>query len=332
MFSFKKLSAGVAFAFSASVLPASAAVFVVAHPDDDILLMGPNLVNDVINGYPTVIVIVTSGDAGNGIGDATSYGIQSGQYNNQGQQYYRVRLNAHLNALQSWIPAWTKTTYSNWTWIDENFGSGAPTVERWFLGNVVVYNLNLPDELEGSSTKLANLVSGIRTSISDIRNLNTYTLESLQETIRQIISRNNHNTPTLVINYPENQDNLGDHIDHTSVGKIVASAVSAPAYQCIWQAIYPGYSMAGISVNYPNLLDRQRQGYEIAHSTLLQGGNITPISGGVVDQTAHPTWAPTTILVPTTNLQKGTMDAFHTSFYGKSQYRGAHPSNQPCAL
>ncbi|AWL06091.1 PIG-L family deacetylase [Massilia oculi] len=56
-------------------VPASSAVYVVAHPDDDILLMRPNLLNDIIHGYPTAILVVTAGDAGNGHGAASPYGL-----------------------------------------------------------------------------------------------------------------------------------------------------------------------------------------------------------------------------------------------------------------
>lgn len=334
MLSLKQVIAGTTLALSASVLPASAAVFVVAHPDDDILLMGPNFVNDIINGYPTVIIIVTAGDAGNGIGASTQYGIDSGQYNNLGNQYYRLRLSGHQNAVDSWVPAASKSaSYSSWSWVDESFGSNAPKVERWFLGNVVEYHLNLPDALDGNKTKLQQLIDGDISTLSDIRGLNTYTAAQLRDTIRQIISRNNHNTPTLVINLPEYIANGTDHPDHTNVGKFVNDAINeVPSYGCMWQAIYPGYSMASIEPNFPNLLDLQRKGYELVHTTLLNGGNITPISGGMVDTAAHPTWMPTTPFYPSTTLQKGTMDGFHTSFYGKSQYRGAHPLNQACAL
>lgn len=322
----KKMAIAAVLATCYSV-QASSAVYVVAHPDDDILLMGPNLVNDIVNGYPTVIIVVTAGDAGNGHGAASPYGLSSGQFNNLNQQYYRTRLNARLNALASWIPESTKTTYRNWTWIDENFGSHAPAVERWFLGNVVAYHLNLPDEPEASATKLTNLYEGRSASLSDIRGINTYTAPQLREVIRQIISRNNRNTPTLVVNYHEYRPG-SDHPDHFTVGRFVHHAIEeAPAYACMSQAIYPGYSMTKVDPR-PGLLDRQRAGYEILHQTLLQGGNITPISDGPVDTVAHPTWMPTTVYQG--SLQRGTMDAFHTKFYGKTDFVGARPNPQPC--
>lgn len=317
---------GVSLSFSAS-----AAVYIVAHPDDDILLMGPNLANDIRSNYPTVIIVVTAGDAGNGNLPQTNNGLASLQYNNKGNPYYRVRLTAREYALGVWVPTSYPRPLTR-TW--EYFSSSVPAVERVVLGNVVEYHLNLPDQLASSTqTVLQTLLNGSVGSLKDVEGLNTYTASSLRDTIRQIISRNNHNTPTLVINYQSPVSDNRDHPDHTASGKFVSDAISEqPAYGCMWQAIYPGYSEADLQVNYPSLLDVQRAGYEQAHAVLLDQGNITPITGGAVNVSQHPTWMPTTYLSPYTDRQKGTMDGFHTSFYGKATWSTAHPLNSPCNL
>lgn len=334
MLNFKKSAVAIAVSFCAWALPASAAVYVVAHPDDDILLMGPNLVNDIVNGYPTVIVIVTAGDAGNGTLASTPASIGYNQYNNLGKPYYRLRLQGHQYAVDLWVPQASRSgAYSTWTNSNESFGASTPAVERWFLGNVVEYHLNLPDSGVGNKTVLQALIDGDITTATDVTGTNTYTAASLRETIRQIVSRNNHNVPSLVINFHEFNANGTDHIDHTMVGRFVNDAINErPAYGCMSQAVYPGYSLANTAVNVPSILDRQRLGYERVHYTLMDGGNITPISGGLVDTAAHPSWAPTVVFDSVNNLQKGTEDSFHTSFYGKSQFRGGRPLNQPCAL
>jgi LmbE family N-acetylglucosaminyl deacetylase len=328
----KKAVIGSVLGLFASIAPASAAVFAVAHPDDDILLMGPNLVNDIRSDYPTVIIVVTAGDANNGNLPQTAEGVASIQYNNKGNPYYRVRLNAREYALDKWVPAkYPRPLVRTW----EYFSSAAPAVERIKLGNVIEYHLNLPNRYETAwnTTSLKRFLDGGTPSLQDVEGLNTYTQAGLRETIRQIISRNNHNTPTLVINFHAPISDNRDHPDHTAAGKFVDDAINErPAFHCMWQAIYPGYAEGDIPPNFPGLLDVQRDGYEWAHAVLLDQGNITPVSGGPVDRVAHPNWVPTAYLIPYNDRQKGTMDAFHTNFYGKATWQGAHPSDAPCNL
>ncbi|MGZ3457279.1 MAG: hypothetical protein ACXU86_02120 [Archangium sp.] len=332
MSTLKKIVIGSVLGLFASIAPASAAVFVVAHPDDDILLMGPNLVNDIRSDYPTVIIVVTAGDANNGNLPQTTEGVAYNQYNSQGNPYYRVRLTAREYALDKWVPAsYPRPLVRTW----EYFSSTVPAVERITFGNVVEYHLNLPDRYEAAlnKTSMKRFLDGDIPSLQDVEGLNTYTKEDLRETIRQIISRNNHNTPTLVINFQSPVSDNRDHPDHTVTGTFVNDAINEqPAFGCMWQAIYPGYAEGDIAPNFPGLLDIQRAGYEQAHAVLLDQGNITPVTGGPVDTVAHPTWTPTTYLVPFTDRQKGTMDAFHTNFYGKATWQGAHPSDTPCDL
>ena len=324
-------------------VPASAAVYVVAHPDDDILLMGPNLVNDIQSNYPTVIIILTAGDSG--LGRQTKLpGVPLENqltYNDDpaNNPYYRVRLTAREEALMVWLPsAYPKNLYRTW----EYFDASTPSVEKITLGNVVEYHLNLPDAFHANGkTILQNLRDTPSFSAQDVEGLNNYTGAVLRQTIRSIISAHNHNTPTLVINYPE-PVTIGtppaDHIDHTAAGRITQLAITEqPAYKCMWQAIYPGYPVGNINPNdpndaqfwFPNLLEAQRAGYERAHTIMLDQGNVTPVSGGAV--TGHPTWAPTTFLPGYLDRQRGTMDGFHTSFYGKTKWR-AVASTGPCNL
>lgn len=324
MYIVKKVVASIALAFSATVLPAAADVYIVAHPDDDILLMGPNLVSDIINGRPTVIIVVTAGDAGAGVGSGTVQSAAQGYFNYQNLQYYRRRFDARVAAIKSWVPA---PYYGQWAQTTENFGSNAPVVEKYILGNVIEYHLHLPD----SGGQLRYMAEHENETLFDITNTNFYNGHSLKETIRQIISRNNRGVKNLKINYPEYIDNQTDHIDHTGVGISVWSAIAGvPAFGCMTQIIHAGYSIASQPVT-SNLLDRQRQGYEILHSVLRDNGNITPISGSPVDIQQHPTWAPTTPYTGQPGTQKGTMDSFHTNFYGKSSVRTI-ASTQPCAF
>lgn len=323
---------------------ASSAVYVVAHPDDDMLLMGPNLVNDIQSNYPTVIIVITAGDAGLGRGtqlssiplkDQTTYNDSLGN-----NPYYRVRLTAREEALMVWLPsAYPKSLSRTWEYLD----AATPSVEKITLGNVVEYHLNLPDAFHtNAKTFLQNLRDDPNFSAQDVEGLNTYTGAVLRQTIRTIISSHNHGIPTLVINYPEpvatSSSPPADHIDHTAAGRITQLAITEqPAYQCMWQAIYPGYPAANINPNspsdaqfwFPNLLEAQRAGYERAHAVMLDQGNVTPVTGGPVSN--HPTWSQTTFVANYTDRQRGTMDAFHISFYGKAKWR-AVASTGPCNL
>jgi len=328
----KKLAIAAGFAALFS-LPASSAVFVVAHPDDHILLMGPNLIGDVVGGYPTVIVMVTAGDAGNGHGDKTTAGFNSGQYNAFGNQYYRVRLQAHMSALERWIPGASSGSERPWTETTENFGTLNPRVEKWALGNVVLYHLNLPDAGAANGlTVLQTLTNPVGTVVSDITGTNRYTFDSLKSTIQQIISRNNRSTPTVVINRPRSTFNSehADHPDHTQVGYIVEEAIKVEPYRCVWQAAYRGYQIGAYPVNAQNMLNSQRAGYELLHTILAQRGNVVPYTPG--DVVSNPTWMQTSIVPGTTNRQYGAMDGFHSGFYGRNYYDGSRLAQRDCAF
>src|SRR5579859_7853200 len=54
------------------VLPRSQDLVIVAHQDDDLLFMQPDLGDAIRRGEPTTIVYVTAGDGGSGLGAATS--------------------------------------------------------------------------------------------------------------------------------------------------------------------------------------------------------------------------------------------------------------------
>lgn len=315
--------------FAAASLPALSAVFVVAHPDDHILLMGPNMINDIASGYPTVVVIVTAGDAGNGITDKTPATEASRQYNAFGNQYYRVRLHSHMSALDKWVPGWTGVG-RQWAESTENFGTMNPRVEKWALGNVVLYHLNLPDASTGSQTYLQSLWTP-GTVVRDIQGINQYTLPSLKSTIQQIISRNNRSTPNVVVNrhYELYNAQHEDHPDHTATGLLVKEILDVAPYSCVWQAIYRGYQMGSWPAN-SNLLESQRSGYELAHTILAQHGNVTPYDPQHPVQ--NPAWMQATPVPGTTDRQYGAMDGFHTGFYGKSYSDGAKVSPANCAF
>ncbi|NVM79626.1 hypothetical protein FHW83_005467 [Duganella sp. SG902] len=306
---------------------AQAAVYVVAHPDDDILMMGPNLINDIKQNYPTVIIVVTAGDAGKSYRPKLPSVPDADQnsFNSQSNPYYRVRLTAREYALNLWVPSsYARPLARSWV----NLGSGVSQVERIQLGNVVEYHLNLPDQVEGSGkTTIQSLRDMAGYVTHDVEGLNTYSAATLRGVIRTIISSNFHNTPILNINYQSPQAVTGEHPDHIAVGAIVQAAINeVPSYKCMGQAIYDGYSASAVSTSdpkfyFPGLVAAQRAGYEQVHAVLKDQGNITPIDGGIVNMgTPASTTTPYATSSDSTPRQMGTMDGFHTSFYGKSKW------------
>jgi len=298
---------------------AKSAVYVVAHPDDLTLMMGGNTITDVKGGYPTVVVIVSAGDAMNlNLANSPAKPANMRDYNSMSQPYYRVRLWAHEAAISSWLPAGYSKVPQRST---EYFNASAPAVEKVTLGNVVNYYLNLPD------TKIAALYDS-GGMLKDVEGINAYTQASLRETIRQIISRNNKNTPTLALNYQEpDPDHIEpwyneamlvngtwviptylnvDHGDHTAAGKFVRDAIQENSkYWCVGQVIYMGYA----TTLYPEVA-----GLRPAHEAGALAMNQVLVDKG------NWTWNPT-LQNGQGGLQRGAWDDFHKAFIGKQKFR-----------
>lgn len=309
---------------------ANAALFIAAHPDDVVLLMGGNALNDIKSNYPTQVIIITAGDANNGnLPDAhTGYN----QYNRNNNPYYRVRLLAQEAAMNVWVPSSYPRPFQRTT---ESFSAQIPAVEKAYIGNLTIYYLNLPD---GS---LQNFYSApVTATLKDVEGVNEYTPASLKEVIRQIISRNNHNTPSLVVNYQEynpefsspgyNEQELkdgvlvypavyyGDHTDHRFSGYFVKDAIEQnQAYWCLAQGIYMGYAAGATPDNMPvSWKQLQEQGYWQLHVKLVEMGNITYYE------------SPPGVRIE----QEGAWDDFHRGFIGKQRWRGGQLSPAACSF
>lgn len=303
---------------------AGAAVFFAAHPDDVTLFMGQNAYRDIRGGHATVIVIVSAGDAGNAALPNVR-GMQGNfDHNQQGKPYYRVRHDAHNAALAYWVSAWAPPPAHK---TIERFSADIPAVEKVLIGNVTVYNLNLPDG------KLSQFLPGGQyASFQDITGRNTYTSATLRETLRQIIVRNNVGRKTVVINLPEHDPGFSemgyneqmmpdasgnllkrarmdllytDHPDHTAVGKFVIAAITEhPATRCVYRAVYMGYAIQ----NLPEVMtpfEKYNQEVAVFHrmnGVLIHHGNV--------------------IRQPASNWPlAGHDDTFHRSFLGKQKWR-----------
>lgn len=321
-----------------AIMPAAlGAVFFAAHPDDIVLMMGRNAFNDIRGGHPTVLVVVTAGDAGNGV-SANAHGFDGNfDHNQQGKPYYRVRLDAHHAALSYWVNANSTPTIVK---TSESFSAAIPEVEKIIIGNVIIYNLNLPDgKMEGFLPTGAygfdpTRNTGIYSTLRDVTGRNYYTPASLKETLRQIIRRNNAGRRTVVINLPEHDPhfvqggynyqlipdengnllNYGridagilDHPDHTAVGRFVITAVNEqPAFHCLYKAVYMGYGIIRLpdSMNAAEKYHQEVATFQRMNGMLIHEGNVIG-----QPQEARPL--------------AGNDDAFHRSFLGKQRWRDA---------
>lgn len=314
--------------------PATAAVYFAAHPDDVTLFMGQNAYRDIRGGHPTVVVILTAGDAGNAALPNVR-GIEGNfDHNQQGKPYYRVRHDAHNAALAYWVSHWASPQAAKTV---EWFSADIPEVEKVLIRNVTVYNLNLPDG------KLAQLLpGGSAAELTDVNQRNRYTAASLRQTLRQIIVRNNAGRTTVVINLPEydpgfsqmgyneqlvadENGNLlkrvrmdlihADHPDHTAVGKFVIAAVDEQAAtRCVYRAVYMGYAIQNLA---EVMTPFEKYNQEVA---VFQRMN------GVLIHQGNVTWQPAA-----DRPLAGQDDSFHRNFLGKQRWRDAGGGG-PCAF
>lgn len=254
-------------------LSAHAAVFFGAHPDDIELFMNRNASTDVYVNSPTVFVLTTAGDGGNG----------GGGYNSHGTPYYRARLAGHEYALRFWQslngqPV-AQVSYSRET-------IAGKSIEKATFGNVVIYNLNLPDgNMDGSgfsttgSQSLAKLRAGLISQIVSVDN-NSYTLAQLKQVILEIIRINNIGTPTVWVNIqdPDGSYNPGDHSDHLTTGQLVLDAIQTTP--CINKVMYVDYD----SANRPENMTVAEKNIHV--------GTWGALNSGLVNSGNTNTWEP----------------------------------------
>ena len=341
----KSVSAAFALALALAAPLAQSAVYFAAHPDDLVFLMGRNAFRDIRAGYPTVIVILTAGDAGNGVG-ANIYGRHGDfDHNNSGHQYYRVRLNAHHEAIRYWVHAAGTTPV---VMGSESFGPSIPAVEKVTIGNVTIYNLNLPDSHlegflpEGSYNPELPGKHALNqfTVLRDITRTNEYTREGFKEILRQIIRRNNIGARTVVVNFHEYDPyfseygyndkmlfdpltnsmrlmnlTIQDHRDHTATGKWVVTALDEhPAYHCLYRAAYMGYAVV-----HHEYYVRDEATYWQEYAAFPIMDNVLKIQGNFIRQgTGTPL--------------SGHDNPYHRAFIGRNRHRDTGHGNGACSF
>jgi LmbE family N-acetylglucosaminyl deacetylase len=281
MISLKNLASTILFPIAFSIPAAHAALFIAAHPDDIALMMHKNAETDIADGYHTVLVLTTAGDAANGASGLAG--------NTMKIPYYRARLNSYENYVHFWqgLDPDVRPPVAQHT-TDVILGKRIETVH---MGNVVMYNLNLPDN--GSLLPLATGKIGSVTSISPV---NSYTLAQLKDVIREIIRINFPATPSVNLNTqdPDRAWNPGDHPDHLATGIIVDGAVrQSAAYSCVNLLFYRGYVIGGYAQTYT------------PEEITMQTATIGAMNAGLIANGNDSTW-----------------DDFHNNFIGKMDLRG----------
>ena len=301
------LLSGLALAL-ALVTPARAAVYFAAHQDDIVLLMGRNAQLDIKGDRPTVLVVLTAGDGGNGNAAVNLAGLGAHYYNQIGNPYFRVRHNAHEAAIARLPAAYSRIPQRS----TEYFGAGITAVEKVRMGNVVIYNLNLPD---GELDRLEKVAPA---PLDDITGTNHYLPESLRDTLRQIVARHARESAGPTVHVPEHSpgfsvpsyNDLGqvarisDHRDHTAAGRLVRDGLAADGtLNCLRRVVYMGYAIAAL----PDAMSAaerlsQAKAYHALNAVLKNQVNMS------FDAARQ-------------NLHLGSMDNFHTSFFGKQNTR-----------
>ncbi len=238
------LLAVAAFADVVAAPPAGAAgpgctagtVAVVAHPDDDLLFLSPDLQDDVSAGRCVEIVYVTSGDAGRG----TAYARGR-------EQGVQAAWRASSGSSGTWTTSATTLSTSTGTRsLDVRTLSDRPSLRLVLL--------HLPDGgLDGAGTpasggaSLPHLVSGATAPVPTLDGpANTYSRAELVSVIGALVAGS---APATVRTQDfTGADGDGDHPDHLAVARLVLEARDA-AWRTAPVVGYLGYTTSARPAN-----------------------------------------------------------------------------------
>jgi LmbE family N-acetylglucosaminyl deacetylase len=234
-------------------------VNVIAHPDDDLLFISPDLLEEGKSGGCLLTVVVTAGDEG------------------LGREYWRGRqdgLRAAYATLSKVQDSWTSTrAVVDGHQVVVDTLVAAPHVRLLYLG-VPGGNLGGTGYPSTGQTSLAQLWDGTISGLTTVDGAAFYTHDDLVRTLRGILrtvgpTRLNTQNPTPAPGV--------DHSDHTQVARFVNSAVKgisslpAPSY-------FVGYDTATMPPNVSGdlLAAKKRAFYAYAaHDPLVCGSDVT---------------------------------------------------------
>lgn len=184
---------------------------IVAHQDDDLLFINPDLLHYIDNKHCVRTVYVTSGDDG------------------QGSQYWLDREKGSEAAYNSMLGLSQDTVWAQRT-LKIADGEFATVVNPKGNRDVSILFLRLPDgNLTGKGFKsvgyssLANLMSGKQTTIKSVDDQSAYTTDTLKKSLTTLMEIY---TPNIInTQIPTNlSKQYADHSDHLTVGRYVDEA------------------------------------------------------------------------------------------------------------
>lgn len=224
-------------ASNAPSCPLGSSLNIVAHADDDLIFMNPDIQRDIDNGLCVQTVVVTAGDAGQGLGYAegreagsrAAYASMAGLPNNWTVDDYII------NGHRLWHFAL----------------NGRPTISLVYMrindGNVD--GSGFPATGGASLKKLWNNSISSVTSIDTIPEYKqTYTEQNLVTTLAQIIMRESPEMIRGMDAFENLQNTSGDHADHMALGYLVQQA-ERESSNIDHFASYRGYGTSGSTVN-----------------------------------------------------------------------------------
>jgi len=188
----------------------SVSMYVVAHPDDELLFMNPDLETDVLAGKTVTTVYVTSGDGGN-----PAVVVWPGR-----ETSVRTAHAAMAGVADLWTCGATAPYAGKALW--KCTLNGRPTVRSIYL------------------RVLDGFVSATATSMGTIDGSNTFTPAELTATLAAI---QNETPPGKVGTLDGSLAHGSDHADHIAVGQFMLDVARAQGVSR-QLAMYRGYSMA----------------------------------------------------------------------------------------
>jgi LmbE family N-acetylglucosaminyl deacetylase len=265
-------------AAAAALPPAGSYMQIVAHQDDDLLFMSPDLQDTVNAGRKTTTVYVTAGEENRDPGDLRDID-QNDCANDRGNgsDPSKVHLDrddyAGCRALGA-MAAWASIAHADNVWdrraVDISFGDGdSRQVEEDTLhsnSNINLVFMNLPeagdlhDDIRPGDSRVGNNLTYIvndgatRTtvlsSMSQVTEPQDYDLGALQGVLNGLIDQYN---PTVIRTQDPAADNryTADNPDHLVVAQLVGRLVRAiPASERLLQLVnYRDYNISDSQVN-----------------------------------------------------------------------------------
>jgi LmbE family N-acetylglucosaminyl deacetylase len=208
---------------------------IVAHQDDDLLFMNPDVLHAIKSGHCVRTVYVTAGDAGRG-------------------KYYWVGREQGSEAAYSTMlglsnPVWVERTIeiNNHEYATYAKPQGNPSVSLMFL-HLPDGNLNGQGFLDTHYQSLRKLYDARISYVNTVDSQSYYSSGDLTEALRSLIETFKPSVINTQANYISN--NLQDHSDHKTVGLYAKRAnIGSDGQDSLQLKEYLGYSVHWLPPN-----------------------------------------------------------------------------------